>query len=107
MFVVWGLGIAIVAMVILLVVGVMLGWNKKGAPAQADPTGQAAAVPSNGPAVLEIDTAPDSRLYTLAGDGSRVALHIAAPTGDEIVVIDTVKNRVISRIKLKPGGAAP
>jgi hypothetical protein len=56
-------------------------------------------------ASLEIPTASESRLYTLTGDGARIALHIAAPTGDEIIVIDTAKNRVVSRIRLMPQGA--
>jgi hypothetical protein len=102
---VWVLGFGIVAMVFLLFFGVMLGWHKKdSAAAPADPTVRQAA-PAGVSAVLEIETAPESRLYTLAGDGTRIALHIAAPTGDEIVVIDTSENRVVSRVKLKPGAS--
>ncbi len=104
MIAVWGLGAAIVLMLVLLVVGVMLGWHKRDAAAQPDPVAPPAA---SGPAALEIETAPESRLYTLAGDGSRIALHIASPTGDEIVVVDTKANRVISRIRLVPQGTPP
>jgi len=101
-----GMGVLIVAMTALLILGLTLGWNKKGPPPQSDQVAAAHAVSE--PAVLEIETAPESRLYTLAGDGTRVALHIAAPTGDEIIVVDTAANRVLSRIRLKPkGGTIP
>lgn len=111
-----GMGVLIVAMVVLLFLGVTLGWGKKdkapeaGTPAVPLPVGSDAAsmAPAGDAAPLEITTAPESRLYTLAGDGARIALHIAAPTGDEIIVVDTAQNRVISRIRLKPeGGSAP
>lgn len=104
-FLVYGMGVLIVVMTALLVIGLMLGWHKKGPekPAAPDPTARTAA--ANGPVTpLEVPTEKESRLYTLAGDGSRIALHIAAPTGDEIIVVDTIENRVISRIKLVPGG---
>lgn len=101
------MGGLIVIMTALLILGLTLGWNKKAPSPQPDPA-TAAARPAGEPAVLEIETAPESRLYTLAGDGTRVALHIAAPSGDEIVVVDTIANRVLSRIKLKPqGGPSP
>ena len=100
------MGVAIVIMTALLVVGLMLGWHRKSdkSPRAPDPTERAVA-PSGPVTPIDVATARDSRLYTLAGDGTRIALHIAAPTGDEIVVIDTVENRVISRIRLMPGAA--
>lgn len=109
---VYAMGGAILVMVALLILGLSLGWHKKGgeAPAAADPTAPRAAAQAPGGAVvpLEVETAAESRLYTIAGSGDRVALHVAAPTGDEIIVIDTAANRVISRILLKPkGGPGP
>lgn len=110
--VVYGLGALIILMTILLFVGMGLGWGKRAKPEASGPVGPLPATASEAPAgtlvPLEIETPRESRLYTLAGDGSRIALHIAAPTGDEIIVIDTVANRVISRIRLKPeGGPTP
>ena len=90
--IVYGLGFLMVVMAALLVIGLSLGWHKKDRRAEAPPA-------------LEIATAPGARLYTLAGDGARIALHIASPTGDEVVVIDTAQNRVVSRIRLVPPGA--
>lgn len=113
---VYAMGGAILVMVALLILGLSLGWHKKGgeAPAAADPTAPraAASAPAEAPGgavvPLEVETAAESRLYTIAGSGDRVALHVAAPTGDEIIVIDTAANRVISRILLKPkGGPGP
>lgn len=102
---VWVMGAGILVMTALLILGLSLGWHKKNkAPVALDPTAAAAPVPAGEVVPIEVATAPDSRLYTLAGDGARIALHVAAPTGDEIIVIDTMHNRVISRILLKPAG---
>ena len=105
------MGVLIVGMVVLLFLGVSLGWGKKdkaaeaGGPSTPLPAGASATADEIVP--LEIATARESRLYTLTGDGSRIALHIAAPTGDEIIVVDTAANRVVSRIRLKPEGGPP
>lgn len=109
---VYAMGGAILVMVALLILGLSLGWHRKGGetPETADPTAPRAAAQAPGGAVvpLEVETAAESRLYTIAGSGDRVALHVAGPTGDEIIVIDTGTNRVISRILLKPkGGPGP
>ncbi|BCW88451.1 hypothetical protein sos41_15900 [Alphaproteobacteria bacterium SO-S41] len=102
---VWVMGAGILVMTALLILGLSLGWHRKNNPSVApDPTTAAAPVPAGEVVPIEVTTAPESRLYTLAGDGARIALHVAAPTGDEIIVIDTVHNRVISRILLKPSG---
>ncbi len=107
--IVYGLGFLMVVMAALLVIGLSLGWHKKDRRAEAPPAPQeriaASAAPGEAPPALEIATAPGARLYTLAGDGARIALHIASPTGDEVVVIDTAQNRVVSRIRLVPPGA--
>ena len=102
---VYGMGVLIVIMTGLLILGLAMGWNKK-TPTASAPDPVASSAPQSGdPSTLEVTTAAESRLYTLSGDGSRIALHIAAPTGDEIIVIDTAKNRIISRIRLMPAGA--
>jgi hypothetical protein len=99
-----GMGVLIVVMSGLLVLGLALGWNKKAPPANALDPLAATSTQIGQVSALEIPTAAGSRLYTLAGDGARIALHIAAPTGDEIIIIDTSKNRILSRIRLIPGG---
>ena len=99
------MGAGILVMTALLILGLSLGWHRKNKPPAApDPTTAAAPGAAGDVVPIEVTTAPESRLYTLDGDGTRIALHIAAPTGDEVIVIDTAQNRVISRILLKPAG---
>lgn len=99
------MGVLIVIMMALLVIGVSLGWHRKEPSRSTAPDPTARAAPAGPVTPLDVPTQPESRLYTLAGDGSRMALHIAAPTGDEVIVVDTDENRVVSRIRLLPGGA--
>ncbi len=115
------MGVAIVVMTALLVLGLSLGWNKKsgdtasatgGNPVAAVPrvdTGESqGGVPAGGPAPLDITVPKDAAIYTITGDGKLVALHVRSPGGDEVIVVDTSKNLVVSRIRLVPeGGAAP
>lgn len=120
------MGVAIVVMTALLVLGLSLGWNKKsgdtasatgGNPVAAVPrvdTGEnqggvpAATIEGGGPAPLDITVPRDAAIYTITGDGKLIALHVRSPGGDEVIVVDTSKNLVVSRIRLVPeGGAAP
>ncbi len=114
---VYGLGAAIVAMTALLVLGLALGWHKKGetvTPAAGNPvistpaveTG-AGATPAGPVTPLEVTVGRDAAVYTIAGDGKVIALHVRSPDGDEVIVVDTAANRVISRIRLKPEGGPP
>jgi hypothetical protein len=111
---VYAMGGAIVVMTVLLVVGLALGWNKKspdtasaGNPAVSVPkveTGESqGGVPEGGPAPLNIAVPKDAAIYTITGDGKLVALHVRSPGGDEVIVVDTAANRVVSRIRLVPG----
>lgn len=112
---VFGLGAAIVVMTVLLVVGLLLGWHKKGGETlsreTANPVASVPAVDTGarpGPAgpltPLDVTVPPDAAIYTITGDGPLVALHVRSPGGDEVIVVNTVENRVISRIRLKPEG---
>ena len=54
---------------------------------------------------LDVTVPRDAAIYTITGDGPLVALHVRSPGGDEVIVVNTTENRVISRIRLKPEGA--
>lgn len=96
------MGAAIVLMFALIGLGLALGWHKRDRS-----TASAAPIVRSGEApVLDLAVAPEARLYTLAGDGSRIALHVAAPSGDEIVIVDSASAQVVLRIRLTPAGAA-
>lgn len=110
----FGLGAAIVVMTVLLVVGLLLGWHKKEPTVARGPTNPVASVPQvetggapAGPVTpLDVTVPPDAAIYTITGDGPLVALHVRSPGGDEVIVVNTVENRVISRIRLKTEGSA-
>ncbi|MFT3811417.1 MAG: hypothetical protein QM698_16010 [Micropepsaceae bacterium] len=113
---VFGLGAAIVVMTVLLVVGLLLGWHKKepalsrdgGNPVASVPKVETAPAPAGpaGPVTpLDVTVPRDAAIYTITGDGPLVALHVRSPGGDEVIVVNTAENRVISRIRLKPEGA--
>jgi hypothetical protein len=96
-----GLGVLLIAGTILLVVALALGWHKRGdrAPAAAP----AGLVPGSSGATLDVTVPKGAALYTLTGDGNRIALQIRGENGiDEVVVIDTARNQVVSRIRLVP-----
>lgn len=111
---VYGLGAAIVVMTALLVLGLALGWHKKGdaalsrepanTVASVPPVETGAGVPAGPVTPLDVTAGRDAAVYTIAGDGKVIALHVRSPDGDEVIVVDTVANRVISRIRLKPAG---
>ncbi len=112
---VWGLGAAIVVMTVLLVVGLLMGWHKKGetalergaaAPVAAIPPVETGANAAAGPVQpLDVAVGRDAAVYTIAGDGRLIALHVRSPDGDEVIVVDTLRNTVVSRIRLVPQGA--
>jgi len=118
---VYGMGAAIVFMTALLVLGLSLGWNKKSGDAASAAAGNPVVsvprvdagetpggVPGAMPAPLDIAVPKDAAVYTIAGDGKLIALHVRSPGGDEVIVVDTGTNRVVSRIRLKPeGGVTP
>lgn len=115
---VYGLGAAILVMTALLILGLALGWHKQrpdaavaaGAnPVVAVPPVDTGATAPAGPVTpLDVRVGRDAAVYTIAGDGRLIALHVRSPDGDEVIVVDTVANRVISRIRLKPeNGVSP
>jgi len=109
---VYGLGAAILVMTALLILGLALGWHKQkpdtaagtGAHpvAAVPPVETGAAAPAGPVSPLDVTVGRDAAVYTIAGDGRLIALHVRSPDGDEVIVVDTAANRVISRIRLKP-----
>ncbi len=112
-----GLGVAIVVMTVMLVVGLLLGWHKTSEPTLSrepanpvvstpavDTGAPPPAVPGGAVEPLDVTVGRDAAVYTIAGDGRVIALHVRSPDGDEVIVVDTAANRVISRIRLKPEG---
>ena len=111
------MGVAIVVMTVLLVVGLLLGWHKDDRSLSRQPANPVASVPAvetgaRTPAApggaaepLDITVGRDAAVYTIAGDGRVIALHVRSPDGDEVIVVDTAENRVVSRIRLRPEGA--
>lgn len=103
-------------MTVLLVVGLLLGWHRKDEtalnreaanPVASVPPVETGARASAGPVEpLDVSVARDAAVYTIAGDGRLIALHVRAPDGDEVIVVDTIANRVVSRIRLRPEGAS-
>ncbi len=97
-----GMGVLLVLGLILLVLTIVFGWHKRDRAEAAPAASPAAAAGAFEPMV--VTTAAGSRLYTLMGDGDRIALHVASESGDEVIVVDTERNRVVSRIRLLPEG---
>ena len=82
-----GLGVAI-----LIVLAAMIGWAVKRSTLDASP--QAMAVPE-----LNLDLAPGSAVVQARMDGALLVVHITGPKGDEVLVIDPTKSKVISRVR--------
>ena len=80
-----GLGVAI-----LLVLAAMIGWAVNRAPSEAAPQ----VAPE-----LNLDLAPGSAVAQAHMDGTLLVVHITGPQGDEILVIDPTKSKVISRVR--------
>ncbi len=83
-FLVVGLGVAI-----LLVLAAMIGWAVNRAPS---------VKPAVNPE-LNLDLAPGSAVAQARMDGTLLVVHITGPQGDEVLVIDPTKSKVISRVR--------
>ena len=81
-----GLGLAI-----LLVLAAMIGWAVNRAPSDASPQAMASE--------LNLDLPPGSAVAEARMDGKLLVVHITGPQGDEILVIDPTKSKVISRVR--------
>ena len=84
-FLVVGLGVAI-----LLVLAAMIGWAANRAPSEAAPQ----VVPE-----LNLDLAPGEAVSEAHLDGTLLVVRITGPKGDEILVIDPTRSKVISRVR--------
>lgn len=51
---------------------------------------------------LRIRVPAGAEVARLAADGGRVVLHLTGPEGDEIVIIDTTRDNVVTRVRLSP-----
>lgn len=93
-----GLGIAII-MVIAAMIGMAIrnAWRK-----DADaPVIQAQAVilkPGDVPE-LNFDLDPGATIAEARMDGSVLVVHVTAPAGDQILVVDPARSKVLSRIR--------
>ncbi len=85
-FLVVGLGVAI-----LLVLAAMIGWAVNRARTDASPQAMASE--------LNLDLAPDTAIAEARMDGTFLIVHITGPQGDEVLVIDPTKSKVISRVR--------
>lgn len=73
----------------------------------ANPGDGGAAAPRDGaPPELAIPLAEGATVARIALDGPRMAIHITNGGDDEIVVVDTRRGTVLSRIRLDGAGAA-
>jgi hypothetical protein len=100
------LKIAVIVMGILLVGG--FAFVLAAIVYQASHGGQAmqpvAAQTVGGPetsALSELPIPKDATVTSLALDGNRLALHLTAPAGGEVIVMDVASGKVLARIKLK------
>jgi len=57
---------------------------------------------SHPPAVVELALPADGAVTAIAGLGDRLALHVKAPDGDRILVIDPTSGTILETIQLKP-----
>ena len=81
-----GLGVAI-----LIVLAAMIGWAVNRATPDATPQAMASE--------LNLDLAPGTAVAQARMDGKLLVVHITGPQGDEILVIDIAKSKVISRVR--------
>jgi hypothetical protein len=90
-----GLGIAI-----LLVLAAMIGMAIKQAvydPKPA-PAATASVTPGEVPE-LNLDLAPGTTIAESRMDGATLVVRLTGPNGDEVILIDPVKSKVLSRVR--------
>jgi len=90
-----GLGIAII-----IVVAAMIGMAIKQAVFDAKPSAAATATLKPGEVPeLDLELAPGTSIVESRLDGATLIVRIAGPQGEEIVIIDPAKSRVLSRVR--------
>jgi hypothetical protein len=100
------LKIAVIAMGVALVGGfaAVLGTIVYRASQLGKTAPSASGANTSAPASLsaELPIPKDAEVTALSLDGDRLALHLKTASGAELLVIDISRNKVLSRIKLKP-----
>jgi len=102
------LKIVVIVLGILLVLGFALlvaGLYYEATKLDSDPDRPAAGkgVPATSPGgEVRIDVPPGARIERIAVEGGQVVLHIRGPEGEEIVVLDTARGNVVTRLRLVP-----
>ncbi len=56
------------------------------------------------PSLVEIATPPGATISGITLDGSNMAVHVVSGSAHEVVVVDTKKGVIVSRVRLKPEG---
>lgn len=105
------LKVAVVVMGVMLLAGlaaVIAGMIYQASKVGKKPSSVAAqAAAGNGIADAGALTLPEGgAVSSMALDGDRLAVHLTAPGGGEIAIVDLTTGKVLSRIKLQTGPAS-
>lgn len=96
------MGAALLAGFALLVVGIVYQASKIGESAsQAAPPGGAESRAAALAGEIPLSLKPDERIAHIALDGERMAVHVEAPGGGEIRVLDLASGAVVARVPLR------
>ena len=71
-------------------------------PAQDATLTGAQAVPGEGALSIDLPVPAGVAVTAMSLDGNRLAVHLAAPSGPEIAVIDLATGEIVAHVRLKP-----
>ena len=71
-------------------------------PAQDATLTGAQAVPGEGALSIDLPVPAGTAVTAMSLDGNRLAVHLAAPSGPEIAVIDLATGEIVAHVRLKP-----
>jgi hypothetical protein len=71
-------------------------------PAQDATLTGAQAVPGEGALSIDLPVPAGAAVTAMSLDGNRLAVHLAAPSGPEIAVIDLATGEIVAHVRLKP-----
>ena len=71
-------------------------------PAQDATLTGAQAVPGEGALSIDLPVPSGAAVTAMSLDGNRLAVHLAAPSGPEIAVIDLATGEIVAHVRLKP-----
>lgn len=90
-----GLGIAILLVVAAMIgMGIRNAYNKDATPALSTSVVKPGEIPE-----LNLDLAPGASITESRMEGTHLVVRITGPQGDEVLVIDPVRQKVLSRIR--------